>query len=180
MSNLQIGQVIADTTLYMRERARPNALLENEENPFVWSIKRTSDLFAGKRVLVFGLPGAFTPTCSNSQLPGYEEMYDQFMDKGIDEIWCTSVNDAFVMYQWACHQGIKNVKMLPDGNGDFAGSLDMMVDKRNLGFGARSWRYAVVLNDMRVEELFVEPDQSHDCPYDPYGVSAPENVLNKL
>lgn len=180
MSTLQPGDIVRDVTLYMRERVRPNAYLENNENPFVWSIKRSSDLFAGKRVLIFGLPGAFTPTCSNSQLPGYEELYDQFTDKGIDEIWCTSVNDAFVMYQWAQHQGIKNVKMLPDGNGDFAASVGMLVHKRNLGFGARSWRYALVLNDMRVEDLFVEPDQSDACPYDPYGVSAPENVLKKL
>lgn len=165
-----------DVTFYMRERD------ENigGDNPFKWVIKRASDLFAGKRVLVFGLPGAFTPTCSNSQLPGFEEMYSEFLDKGIDEVYCTSVNDAFVMYQWAKSQGIENVKMLPDGNGDFAEAMGMLVDKENLGFGQRSWRYAALIEDFNVVRLFEEPGIMENCPDDPYGVSSPENVLENI
>lgn len=167
---------LPDTTFYMRER---DETIEGN-NPFKWVYKTTKDLFAGKRVLIFGLPGAFTPTCSNSQLPGFEQMYEQFQAKGIDEIWCTSVNDAFVMYQWAKAQGIKNVKMLPDGNGDFAYRLGMLVKKENLGFGKRSWRYAMVVNDLEIERTFVEPGKMDLCPTDPYGESAPENIIKSL
>ena len=167
------NEKISDVTLYMRKR---NDAVEG--NPFEWDIKRASDLFAGKRVVIFGLPGAFTPTCSNSQLPGYEALYEEFISNGIDEVWCTSVNDAFVMFQWACAQGIENVKMLPDGNGEFASSLGMLVEKTNLGFGMRSWRYSLVLNNMRVEKLFAEDEIMSNCPDDPYVKSNPETILN--
>jgi len=167
---------IPDAMFYMRERDESIG----GDNPFKWVYKTSKDLFAGKRVVIFGLPGAFTPTCSNSQLPGYEEMYQDFMDQGIDEIWCTSVNDAFVMYQWGLAQGVKNVKLLPDGNGDFASGMSMLVAKKNLGFGDRSWRYAAVIDDMVIEKRLEEPGFRYDCPDDPYGVSAPENVLNYL
>jgi len=150
------------------------------DNPFKWVYKTTKDLFAGKKVVIFGLPGAFTPTCSNSQLPNYEKMYDDFLEKGIDEIWCTSVNDAFVMYQWGKSQGLKNIKLLPDGNGEFAGRMGMLVDKENLGFGARSWRYAMVVNDMTIKDLWEEPNKMDNCPTDPYGMSSPEFVITKL
>ena len=168
--------LLPDITFYMRER---DETLEGD-NPFVWSYKTTKDLFSGKKVVIFGLPGAFTPTCSNSQLPGFEEMYDEFVQKGIDEIWCTSVNDSFTMYQWAKAQGITNVKMLPDGNGTFAEALNMLVDKSNLGFGYRSWRYALVANDLVVENVFAEEGIMHNCPTDPYFASAPANVLANL
>jgi peroxiredoxin len=167
---------IPDTMFYMRER---DESIEGD-NPFKWVYKTTKDLFAGKRVVIFGLPGAFTPTCSNSQLPGYEKLYEDFQDAGVDEVWCTSVNDAFVMYQWGLAQGIKNIKLLPDGNGDFADKLGMLVDKSNLGFGKRSWRYAMIVNDLKIENLLEEPGYRSNCPDDPYGISAPENVLNYL
>jgi len=150
------------------------------DNPFKWVYKTTKDIFSEKKVIIFGLPGAFTPTCSNSQLPGYEELYDDFVAQGIDEIWCTSVNDAFVMYQWAKSQNIKNVKMLPDGNGEFAHGLGMLVEKGNLGFGARSWRYAMLVDNLEVKKLWAEDGRMHNCPTDPYEVSAPEYVLDKL
>jgi len=139
---------LPDTTFYMREY---DPTRYKDPNPYNWVLKRTSDLFAGKTVVIVGLPGAFTPTCSNSQLPGFEDRYDEFKANGVDEIWCTAVNDAFVMFQWAKHLGIEKVKMLPDGNGDFARELDMLVDKSNLGFGKRSWRYALIVKDMVIQ-----------------------------
>jgi len=167
---------LPDVMFYMRER---DESIEGD-NPFKWVYKTTKDIFAGKKVVIFGLPGAFTPTCSNSQLPGYEEMYDEFTAQGIDEIWCTSVNDSFVMYQWAKAQGVENVKMLPDGNGEFAEGLGMLINKRNLGFGVRSWRYALVADDMEIVNMFEEEGYMQNCPTDPYEVSSPENVLNNI
>lgn len=173
-------QKVPSITFHMRERMLNLSAVGNP-NPFEWVRKNTEQLFAGKRVLVFGLPGAFTPTCSNSQLPGYENMHDQFInDCDIDEIWCTSVNDAFVMYQWAQHQNINKVKMLPDGNGEFATAMGMLVDKSNLGFGLRSWRYACVIDDLKVVRMFDERDLMDKCPDDPYYYSAPEYVYDAI
>ena len=146
-----------------------------EEGEFV--VRTTSDIFAGKRVVLFSLPGAFTPTCTNYQLPGFDDLYDEFKKEGIDEIYCVSVNDAFVMNAWAESLGIENVKMLPDGNADFTDSMEMLVSKNNLGFGERSWRYAVVLDDMYVEKEFVEPGKCDICEDDPYGETTPSKVL---
>ena len=168
--------LLPDTTFYTRERDETIG----GDNPFKWSYKTTKDLFAGKKVVIFGLPGAFTPTCSNSQLPGYENLYDEFVAKGIHEIWCTSVNDAFVMHQWAKAQGITKVKMLPDGNGSFAEALGMLVDKSNLGFGKRSWRYAIVVDNLEIQDWYEEPGYMNLDPTDPYGQSAPETVLERL
>lgn len=142
--------------------------------------KTTKDLFAGKRVIIFGLPGAYTPTCSTYQLPGFDEMFDQFKAEGIDEIWCTSVNDAFVMNNWAEKLGLKNVKMLPDGNGDFARLMGMLVYKTNLGFGARSWRYAAIVDDCVVTKMFEEDGKADNVSGDPYEVSSPGNILKFL
>jgi len=141
--------------------------------------KTTTDLFGGKRVIVFSLPGAYTPTCSTYQLPGFEEGYEDFKAQGIDEIYCSSVNDGFVMNAWASHLGIKNVKVIPDGNGDLCGSLGKFADFSAVGFGMRSKRFAVILNDGVVEKFFEEPDATNDDP-DPYGVSSPENVMDYL
>jgi peroxiredoxin len=145
-------------------------------NPFRWEDVNTLDVLAGKRVIVFALPGAFTPTCSTYQLPGFENNADEFKSLGIDEIYCLSVNDAFVMNAWAKGQGLQNVKVLPDGNGTFTEQMSMLVDKSAIGFGNRSWRYAMVVDDCKIEEMFVEPNE----PGDPYGVSSPENLLNYL
>ena len=149
-------------------------------NPYRWQDVTTNDLFAGKRVVVFSLPGAFTPTCSTFQLPGYDEKYDDFISLGVDDIYCLSVNDSFVMNAWFTQQGITNVKPLPDGSGDFTYSMGMSVAKINLGFGYRSWRYAMVVNDGEIEQLFEEPGKVGNCPVDPYEVSDPETVLNYL
>ncbi|PSN19295.1 peroxiredoxin [filamentous cyanobacterium CCP5] len=150
------------------------------ENPFRWQDKTTAEIFGGKRVVVFSLPGAFTPTCSSSHLPRYEELYDEIKAQGVDEIICVSVNDAFVMFQWGKAQGAKNVFLLPDGNADFTRKMGMLVDKSNLGFGMRSWRYSMVVNDMEIEKIFIEPDFGDNCPTDPFEVSDADTMLSYL
>ena len=140
----------------------------------------TDELFGGKRVVLFALPGAFTPTCSAFQLPGFELDYDKFIEQGIDDIYCLSVNDGFVMNAWAKDQNISKVKMIPDGNGEFTVAMNMAVSKNNLGFAYRSWRYATIVNDGEIEKLFEEPGKCDDCPTDPYGESSPESVLSYL
>lgn len=149
-------------------------------NPFEWKDVSTDDLFKGKRVVVFSLPGAFTPTCSTSHLPRFEELYDEFKALGIDDIICVSVNDAFVMYQWGKQQGAKNVYLLPDGSGHFTKGMGMLVDKDNLGFGMRSWRYSMVVDDGKVEKMFIEDGKMDNCPTDPFEVSDADTVLNYL
>jgi peroxiredoxin len=141
--------------------------------------KTTDDLFANKRVVIFSLPGAFTPTCSTYQLPGFEEQYNDFLAKDVDAIYCVSVNDAFVMNEWARHLNIKNVKVIPDGAGVFTEGMGMLIDMSAIGFGKRSRRYAAVINNGLVEHMFIEPESSADDP-DPYGVSSPENVMKHL
>ena len=139
------------------------------------------ELFNEKRVIVFGLPGAFTPTCSSKQLPGFEELYDQFKEKGIDEIYCVSVNDGFVMRSWAKeHTCGDKVKCLADGNGEFTRRMGMLVEKTNLGFGMRSWRYAAVINNGIVEQMFEEEGMEDNHGEDPYEVSTPENILERI
>jgi thioredoxin-dependent peroxiredoxin len=150
------------------------------ENPFKWQDTTTEDIFAGKRVIVFSLPGAFTPTCSTSHLPGYDAAYDEIKSLGIDEIYCLSVNDAFVMYQWGKNMGVKNVKLLPDGNGEFSRKMGMLVEKSNLGFGMRSWRYSMVVNDGVVEKVFAEEGYSDNCESDPFEVSDVNTMLAYL
>jgi peroxiredoxin len=141
-------------------------------------VNRTSyDLFDGKRVVIFSLPGAFTPTCSAYQLPGFEENYGTFRDLGIDAIYCISVNDAFTMNAWAQDQNIQNVQLIPDGNAYFTRSMGQLVAKTNLGFGERSWRYAAVVNNRIIEKIFVEEGQRDNADTDPYEISTPENVL---
>lgn len=140
----------------------------------------TNDIFRNKRVLIFGLPGAFTPTCSEHQLPGFEKLYDKIVSLGIDEIYCVSVNDAFVMNAWAKDLKIKKVKMIPDGNSFFTRGLDMNVMKTNLGFGIRSWRYAAIYNDMDLEKSFIESGKEDNVENDPYEESTPEKVLEYL
>lgn len=149
-------------------------------NPFRWQDRTTEQLFAGKRVVVFSLPGAFTPTCSTSHLPRYEELYDEFKSLGVDEVICVSVNDAFVMYQWGKQQGAQKVFLLPDGNGEFTRKMGMLVDKSNLGFGMRSWRYSMVVNNCQIEKIFVEPGYEDNCPTDPFEVSDADTMLKYL
>jgi peroxiredoxin len=146
-------------------------------NPFRWQDVSTDDIFKGKRVVVFALPGAFTPTCSATHLPGYEASYDAFKDAGIDEIYCLSVNDAFTMFQWGRHLNVEKVKLLPDGCGHFTKGMGMLVAKDNLGFGQRSWRYSMLVEDGEIKKVFAEPGQMDNCPEDPFEVSDAGTML---
>ena len=147
---------------------------------FDWKDVTTSDLFEGKRVVLFSLPGAFTPTCSSTHLPGFEAGYRRLQELGIDEVYCLSVNDSFVMNAWFDHMGVENVKAIPDGSGEFTRKMGFLVEKDNLGFGMRSWRYAMVVNDGVVEQMFVEPGQDDNVPNDPFVVSDFETVAEYL
>jgi len=149
-------------------------------NPFRWQDRTTQEIFGGKRVVVFSLPGAFTPTCSSTHLPRYEELADEIKALGVDEIICLSVNDAFVMFQWGKQQGANKVFLLPDGNGEFTRKMGMLVDKSNLGFGMRSWRYSMVVNDGTIEKLFVEPGYGDNYGEDPFEVSDADTMLAYL
>ncbi|MHC5012305.1 MAG: redoxin family protein [Planctomycetota bacterium] len=149
-------------------------------NPYRWEDKTTQDIFGGRKVVVFSLPGAFTPTCSSNHLPRYDELYDEFKALGVDEVICVSVNDAFVMFRWGKDLGNENVFLLPDGNGEFTRKMGMLVDKSNLGFGMRSWRYSMLVDDCRIEKIFVEPDFSDNCPSDPFTVSDADTMLAYL
>lgn len=140
----------------------------------------TTEQFAGKKVIIFALPGAFTPTCSSFQLPGFETMFSKFQEKGVEEVYCLSVNDSFVMNSWFETQGVQNVRPLPDGNGEFTELVGASVKKANLGFGVRSWRYAIVVNDNVVEHVFAEEGFGDNIDTDPYEVSTPENVLANI
>ena len=139
--------------------------------------RKSAELFDGKRVIVFSLPGAFTPTCSAYQLPGFEEKYDDFISLGIDDIYCISVNDGFVMNAWAQDQNIEKVKLIPDGNAYFTRSMGMLVNKSNLGFGDRSWRYAMVVDNGIISKLFLEAGMRDNADSDPYEETTPEKVL---
>ena len=146
-----------------------------------WKDVTTDDLFKGKRVVMFSLPGAFTPTCSSEELPSYDRMYNEFKDMGIDDVYCVSVNDAFVMNAWARDLEIQHVKMIPDGCGTFTSNMGMLVAKPAQGFGMRSWRYAAVVNDGVVEKMFEEPGLNNfSDDDDPYVISKPEIVKNYL
>ena len=150
-------------------------------NPFRWQDVSSDDIFAGKRVVVFSLPGAFTPTCSNEQCPAYDRLYPEFRDLGVDEVYCLSVNDAFVMFQWGKSLNLSKVKLIPDGSGHFTRRMGMLINKDHVGFGMRSWRYAMVVKDGVVEKWFEEPGiNDAGLNGDPYGESSPENVLNYL
>ncbi|EJL33604.1 peroxiredoxin [Novosphingobium sp. AP12] len=172
-----LDRQIPDITL--KTRVRDEAL--GGDNPFKWQDFAVRDEFAGKKVVIFSLPGAFTPTCSNEQCPAFERLYDDFRAAGADEVYCLSVNDAFVMYQWGKHLGLSKVRLLPDGSGSFTRRMGMLIDKDHLGFGLRSWRYAMIVDDNTVTGWFEEPginDVGSD--EDPYGESAPERVLEAL
>lgn len=149
-------------------------------NPYRWQNVTSFDYFAGKRVVLFSLPGAFTPTCSTMQLPGFESRYNEFKRLGIEEVYCMSVNDSFVMNAWAKDQNLKNVKVIPDGSARFTSQMNMEVWKDNLGFGSRSWRYAAIIDNGVIEKWFIEPGIRDNADDDPYGVTSPENILDYL
>ena len=138
-----------------------------------WHTLTTSDLFDGKKVVVFSLPGAFTPTCSSTHLPRYNELAEVLKQNGVDDIVCVSVNDTFVMNAWLADQSAEHITVVPDGNGEFTEGMGMLVDKTELGFGKRSWRYSMLVNDGVIEKMFIEPEQ----PGDPFEVSDADTML---
>ncbi|QYF93812.1 glutathione peroxidase [Massilia sp. PAMC28688] len=141
-----------------------------------WQDITTDDLFKGKTVVVFSLPGAYTPTCSSTHLPRYNELAPVFRQNGVDDIICMAVNDAFVMNEWKHGQDAENITVIPDGNGDFSEGMGMLVDKRNLGFGMRSWRYSMLVKDGIIEKAFIEPEKDGD----PFEVSDAETMLRHI
>ena len=158
----KVGDLVPEVTFKLREDGD-------------WREKTSSDFFKGRRVVVFALPGAFTPTCSSSHLPGYTVLSKNLKAIGIDEIFCLSVNDAFVMNAWAKDQGVDDeVTMLPDGSAHFTRQMGMLVDKDDLGFGERSWRYSMLISDGVIEKLFIE---DRDAPGDPFAVSDAVTML---
>jgi thioredoxin-dependent peroxiredoxin len=161
-----------------KTRVRNDAM--GGDNPFEWKDVTTADLFKGKKVVLFALPGAFTPTCSSTHLPGYEAAFADLKAQGVDAVICLSVNDAFSMYQWGKNLGAENVFLLPDGNGEFSRKMGMLVDKSNLGFGYRSWRYSLYAEDGVVKKMFAEEGFSDNCGSDPFEVSDAGTMLNWL
>lgn len=169
-----INQTIPSVTL--KTRVRDESV--DGPNPFRWQDVDTGKLFGEGRHVIFGLPGAYTPTCSNEQCPGFERLYDDFQQNSVADIHCVSVNDAFVMYNWGKHLGVEKIKMIPDGSGAFTRRMGMLINKDHVGFGMRSWRYTAVVDDGVVTAMFVEPginDTGADS--DPYGESTPEKAL---
>lgn len=157
------GQKVPEVNFQVREEGK-------------WETWSTSQLFKGKKVVLFALPGAFTPTCSSTHLPRYNDLAGEFKKHGIDDIYCLSVNDTFVMNAWKESQEAENITFLPDGNGDFSRGMGMLVDKEDLGFGPRTWRYSMVVNDGVIEKMFIEPN----VPGDPFEVSDADTMLDYI
>ena len=141
-----------------------------------WQVLTTEDIFRGKNIIVFALPGAFTPTCSSAHVPRYSELFSVFKQHGIDSIVCISVNDTFVMNAWKNDQKAQNIDFIPDGNGEFSAKMGMLVDKTDLGFGKRSWRYAMLVKNGVIDKMFIEPNK----PGDPFEVSDADTMLNYI
>ncbi len=141
-----------------------------------WKDVTTNELFEGKTVIVFSLPGAFTPTCSSTHLPRFNELAPVFKQNGVDQIICMSVNDTFVMNAWKENQESNNITVLPDGNGEFTEGMGMLVGKEDLGFGKRSWRYSMLVKDKKIEKMFIEPEVEGD----PFEVSDADTMLNYI
>src|SRR5664279_293402 len=157
------GQSVPDVTFRLRRNGE-------------WTSVTTDDLFADKNVVVFSLPGAFTPTCSSTHVPRFNELAPAFREQGIDAIICVSVNDPFVMEEWGRDQEAENVYLLPDGNGEFTAKMGLLVDKSDLNFGKRSWRYSMLVRNKKIEKQFIEPQE----PGDPFKVSDADTMLNYL
>ncbi|PWJ16941.1 peroxiredoxin [Jannaschia seohaensis] len=169
-------KAVPDVVFHTRVR---NDALEGP-NPFEWKDMTTSDLFGGKRVVLFAVPGAFTPACSESHLPGYEANFDAFKALGVTHVYCLSVNDAFVLRQWALSRNIERVIMLPDGNGDFSRMMGMLVKRTAQGMGYRSWRYSMFAVDGMIEKLFIEPGLQDNPGGVPVDRSDAETMLGYL
>ncbi|MEQ8953153.1 MAG: peroxiredoxin [Gammaproteobacteria bacterium] len=165
-------------TVIFKTRVRDESV--GGDSPYVWKDLGSDEIFRNLRVVVFALPGAFTPTCSSTHLPGYEARYGQLRDAGVDEVYCLSVNDAFSMFQWARQLKVNNVKMLPDGNAEFTRGMGMLVKKENLGFGERSWRYSMLVEDGEIVKLFTEAGKVDNCDTDPMECSDAGTMLDFL
>lgn len=169
-------ETIPDATFHTRVR---NPAIGGP-NPFEWKTVTSAEVFGGRNIVLFGLPGAFTPACSESHLPGYEAAHDRFLAQGIDEVICVSVNDAFVMHQWAQSRGVEKVRMLPDGNGSFTRLMGMLVDRAAQGMGLRSWRYSMHVEDRVIRRMFVEPGFADNPPGVPVEVSGADTMVAYL
>lgn len=152
---------------------------EGQED-YDWVQENSSEMFGGKRVVIFALPGAFTPTCSSTHLPGYEANYKKILEQDVDEVYCLSVNDSFVMNAWFSSLGINDVKPIADGNGHFTRHMGMLVKKEAVDFGYRSQRYSMVVDNGRVEMIFVEDGKEDNFAGDPFDVSDSTSMLNYL
>lgn len=157
-----------------REGERVPNVTFRTRNDTQWVDITSDELFKGKTVIVFSLPGAFTPTCSSTHVPGYNELAKTFKENGVDDIICMSVNDTFVMNEWKKTQEADNITFIPDGNGEFTEQMGMLVDKESLGFGKRSWRYSMLVTDGVIKKMFIEPEVEGD----PFEVSDAETMLN--
>lgn len=157
------GQKVPNVSFKMREDGN-------------WITKTSDDYFKGKKVVLFSLPGAFTPTCSSTHLPRYNQLASSFKDAGVEDIICLSVNDTFVMNAWSKDQEASNISILPDGNGEFTDGMGLLVDKSAIGFGKRSWRYSMLVNDGVIEKMFIEPEKDGD----PFEVSDADTMLDYL
>lgn len=176
VSKKRIGSIVP--AVVFKTRVRDESV--GGSNPYRWQDVTSYELFGNKRVVVFSLPGAFTPTCSTMQLPGFEKSFADFVELDINAIYCISVNDSFAMNCWAKQQNLEHVKVIPDGNGEFTNKMNMLVSKENLGFGDRSWRYAMVVDNGKIEMWFEEPGFKNNAEDDPYGETSPENILSHL
>lgn len=173
MVNNMLNQKVPSVTF--KTRVRDESV--GGDNPFSWKDLTSEEIFDGKKVVLFALPGAFTPTCSSTHAPGYESHFEELKTLGVDSVICLSVNDAFVMYQWAQKLGLKNVFMLPDGNADFTRAMGALVDKSNLGFGHRSWRYSMFVDNGEIKQIFAEAEQRDNADTDPFEVSDADTML---
>ena len=177
ITGAKVGDTLPEATF--QTRVRDESI--DGPNPYRWEETTMADYTAGRRVVIFSLPGAFTPTCSTMQLPTFEEKFDQFVDLGIDDIYCMSVNDSFVMNAWAEKMNVNDVKVIPDGSGNMTRFLGMLIGKNHLGFGNRSWRFMAIVNDGVIEKWWQEPGINNDgTDDDPYVESTPENCINYL
>jgi|TARA_B110000908_G_scaffold158575_1_gene199830 peroxiredoxin len=177
---IPVGMKLPDNVTF-HMRVRDEKMVANaENNPYVWQMVDCPDIFKNKRVVLFAVPGAFTPTCSAYQLPDYDANYEMFKRAGIDEVYCLSVNDSFVQNKWSDWLDVDNVKFIPDGSGFFTEQMGALVRKDNLGFGARSWRYSLLANDGVVEVAFVEEGFDDNIAFDPYEVSDPATMMEYI
>ena len=164
---------IPEVTFHIREAT-------DQMPGYEWRKKTTRDLFASKRVVLFAVPGCYTPTCTSAHLPGYENAHSEMRSLDIDEVYCVSVNDSYTMNAWFNSQGIEHVKAIPDGSGEFTRKMGFLIDKSNQGMGMRSWRYSMVIADGVVEYLFAEPGMADNVDEDPFVVSDADTMLHYL